>query len=255
VKINRHEAIGIKQTIQLAWMQKTSNLMLAGLSGDAIRQELHQFLADDREEAVNQERSKQTRTFAVNNLMRIWVSPDKELKAFRDASLMALQAEPEMALALHWGMISAAYPFWFHVARQTGRLLALQDQVTQAQIVHRLKEQYGDRQTVSRYARFAIRAFIDWGVLQDCERKGCYQKSTTIKIQNLSTAILLMESILHALPDGKCALSMISNNPSLFPFQLPTVSGDLVSRQSDNLEVVRYGLDDELLKLNVTDAI
>ncbi|TVS21080.1 MAG: hypothetical protein EA424_00695, partial [Planctomycetaceae bacterium] len=37
---------------------------------------------------------------------------------------------------------------WLNVASQTGRLLALQDQATHAQIINRLKEQYGDRSQV-----------------------------------------------------------------------------------------------------------
>ena len=68
--------------------------------------------------------------------MKIWVSPDPELVPFRDASLAFLREHPSMTLAVHWGMISAVYPFWFNVARQTGRLLALQDQVTQQQIIN-----------------------------------------------------------------------------------------------------------------------
>ena len=145
----RHEAIGIKQANRFEWMQKAANLLLAGLDAKTIRQELHEFLADRKGNGSEGERSDQTRTFVVNNLMKIWVSPDPELIPFRDASLAFLRKNPSMALAVHWGMISAVYPFWFNVARQTGRLLALQDQVTQTQIINRLKERYGDRQTVS----------------------------------------------------------------------------------------------------------
>ncbi len=154
----RHEAIGIKQTIRLDWMQKAAHLLLAGLDDKTIRQELHEFLADRKGNGSAGERSDGTRTFAVNNLMKIWVSPDPELIPFRDAALTLLRENLSMAMAVHWGMISAVYPFWFNVARQTGRLLALQDQVTQIQIINRLKEHYGDRQTVSRYARFVIRS-------------------------------------------------------------------------------------------------
>ncbi len=49
--------------------------------------------------------------------------------------------------------------------------MALQDQVTQTQTVNHLKELYGDRQTVSRYARCVIRSFIAWGALKDFEVK------------------------------------------------------------------------------------
>ena len=119
----RHETIGIKQAIRFEWMQKTASLLLAGLDAKTIRQELHEFLVDRKGNGSEGERSDQTRTFVVNNLMKIWGSPDSELIPFRDASLAFLRENPSMALAVHWGMISAVYPFWFNVARQTGRLL------------------------------------------------------------------------------------------------------------------------------------
>lgn len=245
----RHEAIGIKQAIRFEWMQKTANLLLAGLEAKTIRQELHEFLADRKGKGSEDKRSDQTRTFAVSNLMRILVSPDSELISFRDASLTLLQQNPSMALAVHWGMISTAYPFWFNVARQTGRLLALQDQVTQTQIIKRLKEQYGDRETVSRYARYVIRSFVLWGILKDSKTKGCYEKAELVNIAEPALAILMFESVLLATPEGKGTLGMIQNSPALFPFQLPILTGDYIAKCSELIDVVRYGLDDELLRL------
>lgn len=245
----RHEAIGIKQAIRFEWMQKVANLLLAGLDAKTIRQELHEFLSERKGNGSEGERSDQTRTFVVNNLMKIWVSPDPELVPFRDASLAFLREHPSMSLAVHWGMISAVYPFWFNVARQTGRLLALQDQVTQTQIINRLKEQYGDRQTISRYARFVIRSFVAWGLLADSEARGCYEKSAPVSVADSDLAILMFETALHATPEAKGALGLLLNSPAFFPFQLPIMTGDFVSQRSDRIDVVRYGLDDELLKL------
>lgn len=248
----RHEAIGIKQAIRFEWMQKATNLLLAGLDAKTIRQELHEFLADRKGNGAEGERSDQTRTFVVNNLMKIWVSPDPELIPLRDVSLALLRENPSMALAVHWGMISAVYPFWFNVARQTGRLLALQDQVTQTQIINRLKEQYGDRQTVSRYARFVIRSFVAWGTLKDSDAKGCYEKVAPVSIVAGDLATLMLESALLANPEAKCPLGLLLNTPAFFPFQLPVMTGDFVSRRSKLINVVRYGLDDELLILKCT---
>lgn len=245
----RHEAIGIKQAIRFEWMQKAANMLLAGLEAKTIRQELHEFLADRKGNGSEGDRSDQTRTFVVNNLMKIWVSPAPELIPFRDASLAFLRENPSMALAVHWGMISAVYPFWLNVARQTGRLLALQDQVTQTQIISRLKEQYGDRQTVSRYARYIIRSFVAWGALNDSEAKGCYEKPAPVSIAEPNLAVLMLESALLATPEGKGVLGLLLCNPAFFPFQLPMMTGDFVSYRSDRIVVVRYGLDDELLKL------
>ncbi|MFC1856171.1 hypothetical protein ACFL2A_06490 [Thermodesulfobacteriota bacterium] len=155
-----------------------------------------------------------------------------------------------MDIAVHWGMISAVYPFWFNIARLTGRLLGLQSQVTQVQIINRLKEQYGDRQTVSRYARFVIRSFVAWGVLRDSNGKGCYEKAVPVIISDNSIAILMIESALHASPEGKVALNLMINNPAFFPFHIPVMTGDFIAQNNDRINVVRYGLDDELIKLN-----
>ena len=245
----RHESIGIKQVIRFEWMQKTVNLLLAGLDAKKIRQELHEFLADKKGNGSKGERSDQTRTFAVNNLMKIWVSPDSELILLRDASLSSLRENSLMPLAVHWGMISAVYPFWFNVARQTGRLLALQEQVTQMQIIGRMKEQYGDRQTVSRYAKYVLRSFVAWGVLKDSKTKGCYEKTPVLSITDGNQAILMLESALMAGLESKGVLRLLLNNPAFFPFQFPVITGDFVSRHNIRIEVVRYGLDEELLRL------
>ena len=154
-----------------------------------------------------------------------------------------------MALAVHWGVISAVYPFWFNVACQTGRLLSLQDRVTQSQIINRLKEKYGDRETVSRYARFVIRSFVAWGIMKDSDTKGCYEKDAPVIIDEPNQAILLYESALLATPEAKSPLVLLLNNPVFFPFLLPVMTGDFISQRSDRIDVIRYGLDDALLKL------
>lgn len=245
----RHEGIAIKQVIRIEWMQKAANLMLAGLDAKTIRQEMHEFLSDRKGNGSDGERGGTSRTQVVNMLMMIWVSPDTDLVPFRDASLAFLREHPSISLAVHWGMISAVYPFWFNVARQTGRLLALQDQVAQSQIINRVREQYGDRQTVSRYARSVIRSFVAWETLKDSETKGCYEAGVPANMAKSYVAILLFESALHAAPEAKGTLSLLLNSPTFFPFEIPMITGDFISQHTDRIEVVRYGLDDELLKL------
>lgn len=245
----RHEAIGIKQAIRFEWMQKAANLLLAGLDARTIRQELHEFLAERKGSGSDGDRGETSRTQVVNMLMKVWIAPESGLQAFRDALLAYLHANPSMSLPVHWVMISAAYPFWFNVARQTGRLLSLQNQVTQAQVFSRLKEQYGDRETVARYARYTIRSFVAWGLLEDTDAKGCYEKAAPVSIADANLAILMFESALLATPEANGALGLLLNNPAFFPFRVPVMTGDFVSQRSDRIAVVRYGLDDELLKL------
>lgn len=245
----RHEKIGIKQVIRLEWMDHVLNMLLAGMEPEAIRTELKDYLADKKQSGGTGERGEKTYLMAIGPLSS-WFDPEPELVDFRDHALMlASKIQQRHWLPLHWAILSAAYPFWFNVATQTGRLLNLQEQVTQRQIFNRLKEQYGDRETVSRNARYAIRSFVAWGILKDTRSKGSYEKSDTLLIQDKDLVILLLEAALHATPEGKGAWSLLINSPSFFPFHLPMLTGDFIAKSASGIDVIRHGLDYELLKL------
>lgn len=245
----RHDAIGIKQTIRLEWLEKTVNLLFAGLDGKSIRHELHALLSSCKGNGSTEERGDTSRTQAVNILMKIWIEPESERIALRNTALDLLHKHRQDAFLIHWAMISAAYPFWFNTALQTGRLLNLQDQVTQRQIIQRLMEQYGDRQTVSRSARHVIRSFVAWGTLKDSQCRGCYEKTPSQIATDQDVMVLLIEAALHAIPEGKVSLNVLLNSPSFFPFHVPSMTGELVARKAPRIELVRYGLDDELIRL------
>lgn len=250
----RHEAIGTKQVIRIEWMQRAANLLLAGLDAKTIRQELHDFLSGFKGSGASGERGEYSRSQVVNMLMRIWITPDTTIIPLRDESLAFLRENPSLAMAVHWCMLSAAYPFWFSVASQTGRLLSLQDQVTQAQIITRLREKYGDRQTVSRYGRYSLRSFVAWGVLRDVANKACYEKEAPLVLADLDLAVLLLESALLATPSGKGQLALFLNHPAFFPLKLPAMTGDAVIQRGERIDVIRYGPDDELLTLRTTHS-
>ena len=115
-------------------------------------------------------------------------------------------------------------------------------------LYNRLKEQYGDRETVSRNSRYTVRSFVAWGVLKD-SAKGCYEKDSPVTILDKNLLILMLEAALYTTPEGKGELGLILNSPAFFPFHFPAMTGDFISQASDRIEVVRYGLDDIMIKL------
>ena len=244
------QQIGIKQVIRLEWMTKTVDFLLAGLDEKSIRRELHEFLAERKGSGLQEGRGHASRTQVVNMLMKTWVTPPARLLGHRDDALkIAGELCAKNRIYLHWAVISAAYPFWFNVAKQCGRLLKLQDKVSQPQIFSRLRETYGDRETVLRYARYTIRSFVAWGVLVDSPEKGCYAPSTKIAVKTPAEASLLFEAALLASPGQKAALSQLSETPGLFPFELPSVTGTQLAEVNQRLSVMRYGLDEEMLSV------
>lgn len=237
--------------IRLEWMEKTLDMLLAGMRAEAIRIELHAYLADKKQSGGTGVRGEKTYRIAIGPLMQSWVEPEEMLMPLRNETLDLARSLPcSERLPLHWIMISAAYPFWFQVALQTGRLLNLQEQATQKQIVTRLKEQYGDRQTISRYARYTIRSFVAWGVVLDTERKGTYRQAPPLLVSDPQLANLLLEATLHATPDGQGTLHTLLTLPAMFPFQLPALTGEMLTHISQRLDVTHtVGFDDKLLRL------
>jgi hypothetical protein len=148
-------------------------------------------------------------------------------------------------------MISAPYPFWLNTAKQVGRLFTLQDQISKSQVLARLKEHYGDRETVSRYSRAVLRSFITWVVIRDSAVKGRYEKSTPMFLSGNQPAILLLESILHTIPEGVASLEALQSNPGLFPFTLPVMAGDFIQKIKQRITMNRFGLDDVRLGLPI----
>ena len=106
-----------------------------------------------------------------------------------------------------------------------------------------------DRSTVSRYARYVIRSFVAWGVLKDAEAKGCYEKLVPMNLADHNLVMLMFEAVLHTTPEGQGVLSLLLNHPAFFPFHLSVMTGASIAQHSDRIEVVRYGLDDEMLKM------
>tara|TARA_B100002003_G_scaffold92853_1_gene86521 strand:- start:2973 stop:3737 length:765 start_codon:yes stop_codon:yes gene_type:complete len=246
----RHDSVGIKQVVRLEWYDYALEMLLDGLSSNEIRSELDNYISERLQTGGYGERGEQTYTKAVAQIMKCWVSPVRELVEFRDRALdYAKSGEKGTRLGLHWTVTTAAYPFWFRVAEQVGRLLNLQSSITQSQIRSRCFEAMGERSTIERSSRRVIRSFVAWNVLKDSGAKGCYERGEPDITLDQDLAILMLEAALHANPGGKAALNSLLNSPAFFPFQIPIMTGDFISRHSERIEVLRYGLDDELLKL------
>lgn len=247
--MSRLNKLGIKQTIQKSWMDRVLNMMLAGMSESEIRKDLDCFLATQKQSGGIGERGKKTYGIAIS-ILACWFDPDESIKKLRDKAFnIAKKTAPYEWLPLHWAVISAAYPFWYNVAQQVGRILNLQDRVTQKQVFNRVKENYGDRETVARNARYTVRSFIAWSVLNDSPVKGSYEKNTPFIINHSETAVLLLEAALHTRPEGKGILHVLLKDPALFPFSLPNITADMISQGNNQIEVINNGLEHYLLKL------
>ena len=245
--MSQTKQIGFSQRIQLAWLEQTAALLLAGKNKEDIQAALHDLLQDKL--SKDSDARWGNRGKAVTILLNTWVSVPSAIKGLRDNGLELWRTLPlQDHLPLHWGMSMAAYPFFGAVAETTGRLLQLQGTVAAAQVQRRLREQFGERETVARAGRRILRSFVDWGVLQDTAEKGVYQAGPVKIIRDPELAAWLIEATLIASDSQSKPLQVIIQSPILFPFSISLPSSSQLE-QNDRLELFRQGLDTDMVSL------
>jgi hypothetical protein len=246
--INRTNQIGFSQRVHLAWLEHTAALILAGNERSAVNDALQELLKDKVSVGGKSERGNREKIVTI--LLKTWLTVPSELEPFRAEGLELLKSVPlQDHLAIHWGMVMAVYPFWSGVAAQVGRLLRLQGSATAAQIQRRVREQYGERETVSRAARRVLRSYLDWGVLRESGTAGIYTAGTTLAVDDSRQIVWLAEAFLHARGNCSTPLNELIGSPSFFPLLIKPMYAGSLAAASSRLKIIRHGLDDDLVML------
>lgn len=238
--------VGFDRTLKLEWLDITADLTMQGYSAQEINQKLDEFLMD---QIKGKDARRKTRTV----LLATWVKTCKELLPFRSDAFNLLDYIPkEYHIVIHWGMSMATYPFFGHMATNIGRLINLQGTVSSVELQRRVKEVYGERQTVSRAVQRLLRTFIDWEVLNDTGKSGIYAPSNKIFIVDKNLVSWLVEGFLYYNRNSAKSWNEIVKNPVFFPFDLSSFT--LKEMQfSNRIDIIRQGLDEELLFLHNPD--
>jgi hypothetical protein len=245
---HRITQIGIDRIIHLAWLEQTSSLVLAGNTAKDIRAILKNDLSYAFRTDRKVKRGSLDKTITI--LIRVWQKCPGDLELLRIKGIELLQQVPRLdRKAIHWGMIMAVYPFWSGVATQVGRLLRLQGTIAAAHIQRRVREQYGERETVTRATQRLLRSYIDWGVLQESGEKGTYTAGPIHHIDNTRLIEWIVEASLHTRANGSASLKDLLDNPCLFPFRLKPVHAENLRSMSSILDILRHGLDEDIVML------
>jgi len=244
----RYSQIGLDRLVRLEWLERTATLVLAGNEVSTVKAILQEELSGAFRSNNTKVRGSLDKTITI--LTKIWGDVPKNLYPFYKEGLNLLShLSRENHIAVHWGMTMAVYPFWGAVANHLGRLLRLQGKVVASQVQRRVREQYGERETVSRRVRYLLRSFVDWEVLQETSEKGVYCYESNLFVYEPELITWMMEASLRARINGSAAIRDLIDSPSIFPFRLAHISAEHVASLSPRLNVLRHGLDDDLVML------
>jgi hypothetical protein len=231
-------------------MQYVVKLLELGLDEKSIRKELKIYLSEKKGSGQEGKRAEYTMSLAVAILMHIWVSPKNNLLQYREKLLKYVNLQPFDKIC-HWSMISAAYPFWFNICHIFGSLFKLQNQIKKAQVMKRIYEVLGERNTIERCSRYVIRSLVSWGIIKDVDKKGIYEKGNIISITDCTMLSLLFEAALFSIHDDKIQLSSLNNCPAFFCFDFPLVNSSQISKLNDNILLEQYSIDNEYVSLKI----
>ncbi len=246
--MSRPQQIGFSQRIRLEWLEQTARLVLAGNDPATINAGLQELLKDKVSIGGTAERGNREKIITI--LLKVWLTTPTELDGLRLDGLELLKhLSNQGRIAVHWGMIMAVYPFWAAVASQVGRLLNLQGSATAAHVQRRIREQYGERETVSRAARRVLRSYLDWEVLRLTEAKGVYRQGLPLPLDDPKLIAWLAEASLYSRANGSASTRDVIEYPSLFPFRIRPVSGESLIAVSTRLELHRHSLNDDVIFL------
>jgi hypothetical protein len=244
----RTDQIGFSQRVRQEWFERTVNLILAGSDKPAITEGLQELLRD--KVSVGGQAVRGNREKIITILLKTWLTVPVGLELLRDTGLDLIKRLPRCDhMVVHWGMVSAVYPFWAGVASQTGRLLRLQGAAGAAHVQRRVREQYGERDTVSRAARRVLRSFVDWDVLRESGVSGVYESAHPIAVDDRDLAAWLIEAMLLSGASGPATLKSLIDSTALFPFRLPRISAGELVASSKRLDIITHSLDEELVVL------
>ncbi len=227
--------IGLDRSIRLEWLDAVAGQLAAGASAKQARDYAWQLLQG----VVAGKTAQSARGKTLTVLSRVWLTVPAAAEALRDSAVpLVSRASVEERLAIHWAMMSAAYPFFVDIAANIGKLIALNGEFSLSQLTRRLVDVWGDRSTLRPAAQRAVRSMVQWGVLRDSKSPGQYlplQKRIAVSAE---VAELLVEGLLIASGRG-VPLNQLLSHPAAFPFDVRLDPARL--RRSPRLQLHRQG--------------
>lgn len=235
------KVVGISQRVRLSWLDAVPMRIEKSTSGAELRSFLNSHLSEELP-------GPESRAKTSGIIMRIWCAIPLDRIPLRDRALELLpRITSQERIFLHWGMAALAYPFFRDTAEVIGRLLALQDDFTTAQVQDRMLTSWGDRTTSSDAVQRLITTFVDWGILCSTKARGHFVSSKKISTDNISLQLWLLEALLKASSSDEIEAQQLLRLPESYPFSISVGVHDL--RKDENFTVHRQGLDMDMIAL------
>jgi hypothetical protein len=235
------KVVGIDRKIKRAWVDAVIDRLTQTTDEAELRTFLDKHLKDELP-------GKESRAKTTGIILRIWSGIPPERVSLRDRAIAMLpRISGQERIWLHWGMTALAYPFFRDTAEVVGRLLALQDDFTTAQVQARMLTTWGDRATSKEAAQKLITMLVDWEVLRSTKTKGHFLLARKMIASIPDLQLWLLEALLGASAADEIDAQQLLRLPESFPFTLSISIADI--RKCEGFNIHRQGLDMDMVAL------
>ena len=235
------KVIGIDRKIKRHWL----DILLDRFVFSPDETDLRVFLDDQLKAELPGAASRKK---SVGILLKIWCGiPEKRFSLRERAVALLPRISGHERIWLHWGMMSLAYPFFRDSAEVIGRLLALQDDFTGANVQSRLTSAWGDRVTTKMAAQKLVHTLVDWEVLRTTKKQGHFLLVQKAKASTPELQLWLLEALLGASDADEIEAQQLLRLPESFPFTINVGVADL--RRHEGFNIHRQGLDMDMVAL------
>jgi hypothetical protein len=235
------KVVGIDRKIKRAWVDAVLDRLAKTTDEADLRSFLDKHLKDELP-------GKESRAKTTGIVLRIWSGVPPERVALRDRAVALLPHIPgQERIWLHWGMAALAYPFFRDTAEVVGRLLALQDDFTTAQVQGRMLTTWGDRATSREAAQKLLTTLVDWDVLRSTKTKGHFLLARKVTASTPDLQLWLLEALLAASAADEIEAQQLLRLSEAFPFTISVGVADL--RRYEGFNIHRQGLDMDMVAL------
>jgi hypothetical protein len=170
--------IGISRKLKASWLREGLRLLAEGTDEANWIERMEDLL----KESIS---GKESIKKSMRYLRHVWIEQGtNEVLRSNAIELYRSGLTEKSSSILSWGMAIATYPFLNDVASVIGRMLRVQPEIKLEQLLRKLTETYGEKETVRRSGRYALEAITDFGFVDRTKSAGCYYLVKPIKLDS-----------------------------------------------------------------------
>lgn len=219
-------SISFNRRLSAAWLKEGMRLRAEGVGGDDWVNEMRIVVSADVSGRDSIQKS-------LRYLRHALIEPG-EMEPLRADAIQLFHGarDPDKDRVLAWGLASACYPFLHEVASTIGRMLRVQPEMKLEQLLRKLTESFGEKETVRRSGRYSLGLIQDLGFVRRTTKAGCYTATPTVNVIDPKLASWLIRAWFFAVQStGPMDRIALANHPSLFAFDGPKLVASAIKEE------------------------